>query len=185
MPTTIASPLPLVRVDGEGHTFDRELVDGFADRPELPQHVRVRLARLGERYAPKRPSAAQRELLASPLAERDATRPPSPAQDGFQADAVDAERAWKDGVYAQLSAGHKEWVADPGSHRLVVRGTCYPLTLRHLHLLSGVDERELRRWTEESLIPAHPAGDRRNYFSVAVARTLLLARTPSQRVDHG
>jgi hypothetical protein len=175
MVAAIASPVPLVRADGEGYTFSGASVDGFADRPKLPQGVRVRLARLGERYAPKRLSAAQRELLASALAERDATRQPSPVLDGFQADAVDAERAWEDGVYAHSSAAHKEWGADPGSHPLVARGTRYPLTLRHLHLLSGVDERELRRWADEGLIAAHPAGGGRSYFSVAVARTLLLA----------
>jgi DNA-binding XRE family transcriptional regulator len=180
MAAAIASPAPLVRADGDGYTFAGESVDGFADRPELPQSVRVRLARLGERYAPKKLSAAQRELLASPLAELDATMQPSPVLDGFQADAVDAERAWEDGVYAQLSAMQKEWVADPGSHPFVARGTRYPLTLRQLHLLSGVDERELRRWADEGLIPAHPARGRRSYFSVAVARALLPARTPSQ-----
>jgi DNA-binding XRE family transcriptional regulator len=101
--------------------------------------------------------------------------------DGFQANAADAERAWEEGVYAQLSATQKEWVADPGSHPFVARGTRYPLTLRHLHLLTDVDERELRRQTEESLIPAHPVGGCRSYFSVAAARALLVARTRSTR----
>jgi hypothetical protein len=171
--------MPLIRADGEGYTFAGESVHGFADRPELPQRVRVRLARLGERYAPEELSTVQRELLASPLAERDATRRPSPVLDGFQADAVDAERAWEDGVYAKLSATDKEWVADPGLHPMLARDTRYPLTLRHLSLLSGVDERVLRCWTHEGLIPAHSASGRRRYFSVAAARALLLGRTPS------
>lgn len=45
----------------------REWIDGFADRPELPPLVRVRLARLSERYAPETLSAAQRDLLAYQL----------------------------------------------------------------------------------------------------------------------
>jgi hypothetical protein len=57
--------MPLVRADGEGYTYAGAWVDGFADRPELPLPVRVRLARLGERYAPRKLSAAQRDLLAS------------------------------------------------------------------------------------------------------------------------
>jgi hypothetical protein len=73
-----------VRADGKGYTHAGESVDGFADRPELPQTLRVRLARLGERYAPERLSSVQRELLASPLAKRDASRQPSAALDGAQ-----------------------------------------------------------------------------------------------------
>jgi hypothetical protein len=41
---------------------------------------------LGERYAP---------LLATPAADRDATRQSSPEQEGFQADVTEAERAWE------------------------------------------------------------------------------------------
>jgi hypothetical protein len=95
MPTMIASPVPLVRADGAGYTFAGESVDGFDDRPELAQPLRVRLARLGERYAPGKLSTAQRELLATPLAQRDAARQPSSVLDGFQANAVDVERAWR------------------------------------------------------------------------------------------
>lgn len=74
MSVVIASPVPLVRADGKGYTYAGESVDEFADRPELPQTLRVRLARLGERYAPEQLSPVQRELLASPLAKRDAAR---------------------------------------------------------------------------------------------------------------
>lgn len=181
----IASPVPLVRADGAGYTFAGESVDGFDDRPDLPQPLRVRLARLGEHYAPGKLSTAQRELLATPLAQRDAARQPSRVLDGFQANAVDVERAWEDGVYTHLSVAQKEWLADPGSHPLVTRGTRYPLTLRHLGLLSGLDERELRRWVEDGLIPAHPASHGRCYFSAAVARALQLAQTLSQNVEQG
>jgi DNA-binding XRE family transcriptional regulator len=181
VPAVIASPVPLVRADGEGYTFAGESVDGFADRPELPLPLRVRLARLSERYAPEQLSPVQRELLALPLAKRDAARQPSAVLDGFQANAADAEKAWEEGAYAQLSARQSEWVADPGSHPFVGRGARYPLRLRHLYLLSGVDEDELRRLTEEGLIPAHPTGGGRSYFSVAVARALLLANTRSSR----
>lgn len=181
MSVVIASPVPLVRADGKGYTYAGESVDGFADRPELPQTLRVRLARLGERYAPEWLSPVQRELLALPLAKRDAARQPSAVLDGFQANAADAEKAWEEGVYAQLSATQMEWVADPGSHPFLERGTRYPLTLRHLHLLSRVDEDELRRLTETGLIPAHPTGSGRTYFSVAVARALLVAQARSSR----
>lgn len=176
MLAAISSPVPLIRADGAGYTFAGESVDGFDDRPELAQPLRVRLARLGERYAPENLSAAQRELLTFPLARRDATRQPSRVLDGFQANALDAERAWEDGVYAHLSATQMEWIADPGSHPLVAHGTRYPLTLRHLCLLSGVDERELRSWVDDGLIPAHPGCQGRCYFSVAVARVLQLAQ---------
>lgn len=185
MPTMIASPVPLVRADGAGYTFAGESVDGFDDRPELAQPLRVRLARLGERYAPESLSKAHRELLTTPLAQRDAARQPSRVLDGFQADASDAERAWEDGVYVHLSATQMEWIADPGSHPLVPRGTRYPLTFRHMCLLSGVDERELRRWVDDGLIPAHPACQGRCYFSVAVARVLQLAQTRGQHVEQG
>jgi DNA-binding XRE family transcriptional regulator len=180
MPAVIASPVPLVRADGKGYTYAGESVDGFANRPELPLPLRVRLARLCERYAPEQLSPVQRELLASPLAKRDAAGQPSAVLDAFQANSADAEKAWEEGVYAQLSTRHSEWVADPGSHPLVARGARYPLTLRHLYL-SGVEEDELRRLTEEGLIPAHPTGGGRSYFSVAVTRVLLLANTRSSR----
>ena len=115
---------------------------GFADRPELPLAVRVRLARLGERYAPKKLSAAQRELLASPMAERDAARRISPEMEGFQADALDAERAWEEGVYDELSDEQRQWVSHPNSHPALPADTRYPLTLGQLHLLTGASERQ-------------------------------------------
>jgi DNA-binding transcriptional MerR regulator len=180
--TTLESPVPLVRADGRGYTYAGASIDGFADRPELGLPVRVRLARLAERYAPKKLTAAQRELLASTLAERDATRQPSPEQDGFQADAMDAERAWEEGVYAELPAEQREWVSDPGSHPSLAADTRYPLTLGQLHLLTGASERQLRHWTDEDLILAHRAGTHRRYYSAAVARALLLAQMTPQQV---
>jgi MerR HTH family regulatory protein len=174
--------MPLIRADGAGYTYAGERVDGFADRPDLPVQVRVRLARLGERYAPKKLSVAQRELLASPMAERDATRQPSSELDGFQADALDAERAWEEGVYAELSPEQREWVSEPSSYPALAADSHYPLTLGQLHLLSGASERQLRHWTDEELIPAHRAGTHRRYYSAAVARALLLAQMTTQQV---
>ncbi len=174
--------MPLIRADGEGYTYAGDRVDGFADRRDLPVQMRVRLARLGERYAPKKLSATQRKLLASPMAERDATRQPSPELDGFQANALDAERAWEEGVYAELSLEQQEWVSEPGSHPSLAADAHYPLTLGQLHLLSGASERQLRHWTDEELIPAHRAGTHRRYYSAAVARALLLAQMTTQQV---
>lgn len=179
---TIANPLPLVRADGRGYTYAGESADGFADRPELPVEARVRLARLAERYTPKRLSEAQRELLASPQAEHDASRRPSAAQDGFQADEEEAARAWEEGVYAELSQEQQEWVAQPSLHPKLPDAIRYPLTLGQLHILSGASERQLRHWTDEDLIPAHRAGTHRRYYSAAVARALLLAQMTPQQV---
>jgi hypothetical protein len=182
MPTaTIPNPLPLVRADGRGYTYAGESVAGFADRLELPLEARVRLARLAERYTPKRVSESQRELLASPQAERDATREPSVAQEGFHADEQEAARASEEGVYAELSAEQQAWVAEPGLHPALADATRYPVTLGQLHLLSDASERQLRHWTDEDLLPAHRAGAHRRYYSTAVARALLLAQmTPQQ-----
>jgi len=182
MESSLQSPMPLVRADGEGYTYAGAWVDGFADRPELPLPVRVRLARLGERYAPKRLSTTQRDLLASPMAERDATRQPSAELDGFHANAQDMERAFEDGVYAELRSEQQAWVADPSSHPALAEGVRYPLTLGQLHLLTGASERQLRHWSDEDLIPSHRAGAHRRYYSAAVARALLLAETAPQQV---
>jgi len=175
-------PMPLVRADADGYTYAGEWVDGFADRPELPLAVRVRLARLGERYAPKKLSAAQRELLASPMAERDAARGTSPEMEGFQADALDAERAWEEGVYDELSDEQRQWVSHPSSHPALPADTRYPLTLGQLHLLTGASERQLRHWTDEDLLPAHRAGTHRRYYSAAAAKALLLAQMTQQQM---
>jgi hypothetical protein len=182
MDSSLQSPMPLVRADGEGYTYAGAWVNGFADRPELPLPVRVRLARLGERYAPKKLSTTQRDLLASPMAERDATRQPSAELDGFQANAQDMEMAFEDGVYAELTSKQQAWVADPSSHAAVAGDVRYPLTLGQLHLLTGASERQLRHWSDEGLIPSHRAGAHRRYYSAAVARALLLADTPPQQV---
>ncbi len=179
--STPTNRLPLVRADGRGYTYAGESADGFADRPELPVEARVRLARLAERYMPKRLSEIQRELLASPQAEHDASRRPSAAQDGFQADEEEAARAWEEGVYAELSREQQEWVAQPSLHPKLPEAIRYPLTLGQLHVLSGASERQLRHWTDEDLIPAHRSGTHRRYYSAAVARALLLAQmTPQQ-----
>jgi hypothetical protein len=176
------NPMPLVRADGEGYTYAGEWIDGFADRLELPLPVRVRLARLGECYAPRKLSGTQRDLLASPMAEHDATRQPSAEMDGFQANAREIDRAFEDGVYAELSTEQQEWVADPGAHPALPNGARYPLTLGQLHLVTGASERQLRHWSDEGLIPSHRAGAHRRYYSAAVARALLLADTPPQQV---
>jgi DNA-binding transcriptional MerR regulator len=180
--TTLTNPLPLVRADGRGYTYAGESADGFADRPELPIEARVRLARLAERYTPKRLSGAQRELLASPEAEHDASRRPSAAQDGFQADEEEEARAWEEGVYAELPREQQEWVAQPSLHPKLPEAIRYPLTLGQLHVLSGASERQLRHWTDEDLIPAHRSGTHRRYYSAAVARALLLAQMTPQQV---
>jgi hypothetical protein len=183
MPTaTIQSPLPLVRADGRGYAYAGESVDGFAHRSELPLEAQVRLARLAERYTPKRLSEAQRELLATPEAEHDASRQPSAAQDGFRADEEDAARAWEEGVYAELSQEQQEWAAQPRLHPKLSDAIRYPLTLGQLHVLSGASERQLRHWTDEDLIPAHRAGTHRRYYSAAVARALLLTQMTPQQV---
>ncbi len=183
MPMTILSnPLPLIRADGRGYTYAGESVNGFSDRPELALQVRVRLARLAERYTPKKLSSAQRELLASPQAERDASRRPSAAQEGFQADEEEAARAWEEGVYAELSVEQQAWVAEPSRHPALPDATRYPLTLGQLHLLTGASERQLRHWTDEDLIPAHRAGTHRRFYSAAAARALLLTQMTLQQV---
>jgi hypothetical protein len=183
MPTpTLSNPLPLVRADGRGYTYAGKSVNGFSDRPELMLQARVRLARLAERYAPKKLSGAQRELLASPEAERDASQRPSPAQEGFQADAQEAARAWEEGVYAELSTEQRAWVAQPGRHPALPDATRYPLTLGRLHLLTGASERQLRHWTDEGLVPAHRAGTHRRYYSAAAARALLLTQASPQQI---
>jgi hypothetical protein len=182
MESSLQSPMPLVRADGEGYTYGGEWIEGFADRPELPLPVRVRLARLGERYVPKKLSAAQRDLLASPMAERDATRQPSAELDGFQANAQETERAFEDGVYAELTSEQQAWVADPSAHPALAEDVRYPLTLGQLHVLTGASERQLRHWSDENLIPSHRAGAHRRYYSAAVARALLLADTAPQQV---
>lgn len=182
MESSLQSPMPLVRADGEGYTYAGAWVDGFADRPELPLSVRVRLARLGERYAPRKLSTAQRDLLASPMAERDATRQPSAELDGFQANAREIERAFEDGVYAELTSEQQAWVADPSSHPALANDVRYPLTLGQIHLLTGASKRQVRHWSDEDLIPSHRAGAHRRYYSAAVARTLLLAETAPQQV---
>jgi MerR HTH family regulatory protein len=179
---TIANPLPLVRADGRGYTYAGESVDGFGDRPDIPIEARVRLARLAERYTPKRLTAAQRELLASPMAEQDASRRPSAAQEGFHADEEQAARALEEGVYAELSPEQREWVAQPNLHPRLAGSTRYPLTLGQLHLLTGASERQLRHWADSHLIPAHRAGTHRRFYSAAVARALLLAQMPPQQV---
>jgi DNA-binding transcriptional MerR regulator len=176
--TTTVNSLPLVRADGRGYTYAGGSTDDFGDRPELPVEVRLRLARLAERYTPKRLSAAQRELLASPQAEHDASRRPSAAQ----ADEKEAARAWEEGVYAELSQEQREWVAQPSLHPKLPVAIRYPLTLGQLHILSGASERQLRHWTDEDLIPAHRAGTHRRYYSAAVARALLLAQMTPQQV---
>jgi hypothetical protein len=181
-PETLATPLPLVRADGRGYTYAGESIAGFADRPELPVEVRVRLARLAERYAPKRLSEAQRSLLATREAERDASRSPSAAQAGFQADEEEAARAWEEGVYAELTPEQRSWVAEPGLHPELPDASRYPLTLGQLSIVSGASERQLRHWTDEDLIPAHRAGTHRRYYSAAVARALLLSQMTPQHL---
>jgi hypothetical protein len=157
---SIVSPVPLVCADGQGYTYAGEWISGFADRPELPLLVRVRLARLGERYAPKKLSAAQQDLLASPMAKRDATRQPSAELDGFEVNAQEMERAFVDGVYTELTSEQQAWVADPSLHPALSEDVRYPLTL--------------------GLIPSHGVAAHRRYYSAAVARALLASSDTSQ-----
>ena len=113
MDSSLQSPIPLVRADGEGYTYAGEWIDGFADRPELPPPVRVRLARLGERYAPQEAlgGTARHARIPDGRARRDT--PAVPELDGFQANAQEIARAFEDGVYAELTSERREASGSP------------------------------------------------------------------------
>ncbi len=136
--------------------------------------VRVRLARLSERYAPEKLSSAQRDLLVSAIAEQDVTRQPSAELDGFAANAQEMERACEDGVYAELTSQQQAWVATPSTHPALSDDVRYPLTLEQLHLLTGASAQQTAALGRGRIVPWHRvAGDHR-FCSAAVVHALLL-----------
>jgi DNA-binding transcriptional MerR regulator len=169
--------LPALRADRRGYVLDGSH-DGFADRPELSDAVRRRLARWAQRFTPGSVSDGQRALLVA--------EPESPVDDELLAAALrDAEQdvpvAVARGFYEDLTTEQLRWMREPSSHPELA-GRDYPLTMGDMETLTGATARQLRHWEALGLLPAHRIDGQRRYLSAAVARAFALKESQQHEI---
>jgi DNA-binding transcriptional MerR regulator len=171
--------LPALRADRRGYVLDGSH-DGFADRPELSDAVRRRLARWANRFTPESVSDAQRAVLqpADPVAS-------SASNELLAAALRDAEQevpaAVARGFYEDLSEDQLRWMREPSSHPQLA-GHDYPLTMGEMQTLTGATARQLRHWEELGLLPAHRINGQRRFLSAAVARAFALKESQQHEI---
>lgn len=151
-----------VRADLRGYVLRGQAVDGFDDRTDLPRVDRVAIARMARSYAPAL-SVEQRQLLA-----RDDARPrrASARLRGFTENALEDEKAYRAGLYAQLSARQRAAIAE----------TDFPVSVGQLARLVGATDRQIRHWTDLELLPAHRVAGQRRYYSAAAVQAASYVR---------
>jgi DNA-binding transcriptional MerR regulator len=173
----VIDALPALRADRRGYVLDGSH-DGFADRAELPDAARRRLARWAQRFTPGSLSEEQRALLVA-APERRA------ADDLLAAALRDAEddvpAAVARGFYEDLTAEQLRWMREPSSHPELA-GRDYPLTMSDMERLTGATARQLRHWEALGLVPAHRIDGQRRYLSAAVARAFALKESQQHEI---
>lgn len=158
-----------VRADLNGYVLHGQAFDGFADRPDLPLVDRVAIARMARSYAHGALSEEQRRLLV-----RDDARPrrASALLRGFTENALEDEKAYREGLYAQLTARQRRAIAE--KH--------FPVTVGQLARLVGATDRQIRHWTDRGLLPAHRVAGQRRYFTAAAVQAASYVRLDKQQM---
>jgi DNA-binding transcriptional MerR regulator len=156
-----------------GYMLGDEAVDGFADRRELDETQRRRIAGWAARFAPEQLDDAQRALLDSVASE---DRKPDALTSALIADRQELQQLHLAGLLEELDEAQRTLLAHPNSHEQL-SGARYPLSVGELAVLSDSSEDQLRRWADSGLLPSHRVGVERRFGRAAVARAMLLAQS--------
>ncbi|UGS36113.1 hypothetical protein [Capillimicrobium parvum] len=170
--------LPIIRPDATGYTYDGVSVDGFADRPELPDGTRQVIAAMAEAVAPQTLTALQRKLAR--------LRADELANDWLlellTEDAAQIADADERGDFADLTAEEYRLWRYPGDHPDLPDDAFYPLGIGHAAALAGAKSFVLRRWVDAGIVPAVRVGARYHFFSAGTLQALLLAKRNKQEI---
>jgi MerR-like DNA binding protein len=164
-----------IRLDPErrGYFLEGKLVKDFKDRPKLSNEERTLLARWAERFAPEQLSDAQRVLLAT-----GSDRPTvSDEQRELLENQQELRSPYLQALFDALTNEERQWVRKPASHSKL-RGKDYPLSVGDMSALTGASDRQIRKWTDDGLLPAFRQGPDRRFYSAALIRAFALARAP-------
>lgn len=165
-----------VRLDHRrrGYLLDGKLQKGFPDREDLGDADRLLIARWAQRFAPGRVTDAQHDLL-----EGQGERLPSVAQHELQENQRELRLPYIAALYESLTEKQRRLVEEPGSSPRT-KGVEYPLSVGDLVRLSGVSERQVRKWADDGLLPSYRDGTHRRFYSAALIRAFAIAEASTQ-----
>lgn len=171
MPEKIAPRQMRLLPNSDGYMLGDQQVGGFADREDLPEGQRLRLARWARMLTPDQISPTQQLLL-----ER-ATQHGRPqgwleAMDDRDTLATGPVRA----IWRALSEEQRAAVMHPDQ-----RGLSYPLGVSQLAAMVGASERQIGYWAQNNLLPhfrdPHAPRDAYRFYSAAAVIAFGLAGT--------
>jgi hypothetical protein len=161
--------MPTLLADRGGYALGDEVVEGFADRPELDAAQRARIARWADRFgggqSDVQPTAAPASPALDPETESLAT--------GLIADRQELQELHLSGLLDELDEQQRGWLAHPQTHPLV--GGRYPLSVGALAVLADSSEDQVRRWADSGVLPSFRVGVERRFGRAGAARAMLLA----------
>jgi len=161
--------LPTLLPGRNGYALGDEIVEGFADRPELDAAQRARIARWAERFG-EGPSAAQVTASVLPTLDHEAES----LTTGLIADRQELQELHLSGLLDELDEQQRGWLAHPQTHP-DLGGVRYPLSVGALATLADSSEDQVRRWADSALLPFFRVGVERRFGRSGAARAMLLA----------
>lgn len=167
--------LPILTPDRQGYVLDGEKHAGFDDRRDLSDDRRRAVARWASRFSPGALTPEQAELLEAP-------NHPTPevleAAQGLIDARGDLQLLHLSGMLDELSEQQRGWLAHPGTHPDLNGTASFPLTVGEMAVLVGVNEPQLRRWSDAAALPSFRWGDDRRFGRHAAARAMIMAEAP-------
>lgn len=163
--------------DRSGYELGGERVAGFADRPDLAEGERLKLARWAAQLRPEELSDAQSDLLAAAPPRRPSER----RRVGMEQDRILGSE-FVTALWEALSRESQELAMNPD--KKLGEGRRYPLSTGDLHELTGLSVRQIQHSTERGLIPhwSDSRGHRRFEAAGAVlAFSMAEAKQPERQ----
>jgi len=162
--------MPTLLPDRGGYELGGEVVEGFADRPELEDAQRARINRWAKRFGgaaegpvqPVQPGTSGLDLNVDPLAS------------GLIADRQELQALHLSGLLDELDEQQRSWLAHPQTHS-DLGGARYPLSVGALAVLANSSEDQVRRWADSGVLPSFRVGVDRRFGRAGAARAMLLA----------
>jgi hypothetical protein len=163
----VPSAASSIRLDHRrrGYLVDGELRRGFADDESLSGRARIQIARWAGRFTPEELSGTQRRLLAEPAADRTVR----PAQRELRLNQEELRTPELANLYEILGEEERRLVDDPGEEG-------YPLSTGDLERLTGNTGRQLRKWSDDGVLPGFREGEDRRFWSAALIRAFVMAQ---------
>lgn len=165
----IVALMPTLLPDRRGYALGDEVVEGFADRPELDEAQRARIARWADRFGGGQSDAQPTATPAYPALDFETES----LATGLIADRQELQELHLSGLLDELDEQQRGWLAHPQTHADLV-GARYPLSIGALAVLADSSEDQVRRWADSGVLPSFRVGVERRFGRAGAARAMLL-----------